>query len=177
MQANCARCEEVLLQPRLIFQCDGDIREDLCANVVLSGSTTIFQAIFGCTTNEQTAPSSRLAPNASVARKCYSSQVSSTSVTVTSVRICAPTSCSQVARPFSEGSLQPRWRPTCSQTDSRQTFPFQYTTRGGRPLIQRPVGLLTALEEIWCGTSPARPQHPILGLRFSSLGSHFWVCV
>ena len=45
---------------------------------------------------------------------CCSSQVSSTGVTVTSARICAPTSCSQVARPFSNGSVQPRRRPTCS---------------------------------------------------------------
>ena len=37
------RCEEVLLQPNLIYQCDGDIRQDLCANVVLSGGTTISQ--------------------------------------------------------------------------------------------------------------------------------------
>ena len=43
MQANFARCEEVLLQPRLIYQCDGDIRNDLYSNAVLSGDTTVFQ--------------------------------------------------------------------------------------------------------------------------------------
>ena len=31
------------LQQSLIYQCDVDIRKDLCASVVLSGNTTIFQ--------------------------------------------------------------------------------------------------------------------------------------
>ena len=46
MQAKFTCCEEVLLQPRLIYQCDADIRKDLFSNVVLSGGTTIFQWIF-----------------------------------------------------------------------------------------------------------------------------------
>ena len=33
------------LQPSLIYQCDVEIRKDLCASVVLSGNTSIFQAI------------------------------------------------------------------------------------------------------------------------------------
>ena len=42
----------MFLQPRLIYQCDVDIRQDLYANVVLSGGTTIFQEMFGHVDNE-----------------------------------------------------------------------------------------------------------------------------
>ena len=34
--AKSFRCAGVLLQPRLVYQCDVDIRQDLYANVVLS---------------------------------------------------------------------------------------------------------------------------------------------
>ena len=67
--------------------------------------------------SSQTASSSRLAPNASVARKCCSSLVSSTCVTVTPARTCAPTSCSQVARPYAEGSV-----PVTFASDGRKCF-------------------------------------------------------
>ena len=43
------------------------------------------------------------AANASVAWKCCSSQVSSTSVTSNSAEICTPMSCFHAARPFSKG--------------------------------------------------------------------------
>ena len=33
-----------------------------------------------------------------------------------------------------------------------------YCWQGGWQITQHPVGLPTALEELWCGTSPARPQ-------------------
>jgi len=33
-----------------------------------------------------------------------------------------------------------------------------YFWKGGWQIIQYPVGLPTALEEIWCGTPPSRPQ-------------------
>ena len=51
----------------------------------------------------------------------------------------------------------------CQRTP-RHFFPVHHEvctlccSRGGRPLSQRPVGILTVLEYIWCGTSPARPQ-------------------
>ena len=35
---------------------------------------------------------------------------------------------------------------------------FAGKVAGKAPNTQHPVGLPTALEEIWCGTSPARPQ-------------------
>ena len=49
------RCAGVLVQPRLIYQCDVDICKNLYANVVLSGGTTIFQGIGERVTNELTA--------------------------------------------------------------------------------------------------------------------------
>ena len=65
--------------------------------------------------SSQTETSSTLAPNASVARKCCSSQVSPVqkpaesasflsrrSVMLTSARVCTPISCRQAARPFSK---------------------------------------------------------------------------
>merc|ERR1712023_31897 len=68
------RCPEVLFQPSFIgkeasgihdttfqsiMKCDADIRKDLCANVVLSGGTTMYLGIGERMTKEVTAPPER----------------------------------------------------------------------------------------------------------------------
>ena len=111
MQANFARCDEVFLWPRLIYQCDGDIRKDLYSNVVLSDGTTIFQGTFGCTTNDVI-------------------------FTVGAKRF----SCEEVL-------LQPSLVYQ-RNGDIREDLCANVLLSGGRPLIQHPVCLPTALEEI-----------------------------
>ena len=54
-------------------------------------------------------------------------------------------------------TLATRVRPL-TQALRRHDGHLSSTLRGGRPLIQHPVGLPTAFDDLWFGTSPARPQ-------------------
>ena len=77
---------------------DVDIRNDLCANVVLSGGTTIFQGIGERVTLSFEFPDGNIITVGAKRFRC-----AGVLLRPRSAKICTPMSSSQVARQFSKG--------------------------------------------------------------------------